>query len=266
MTMRKILLVGVALLALAAGCSQSDMMKAMASPADEKLATHYLDLLRQHQFDPIEKDVDPSIRTPNMHEVLVHMAEAIPAQDPVSVKVVGFNKAFVNRVESTNVTFEYQYPDRWLMENVAIKKADGVSTIIGLNVKPLARSLEAENQFTFAGKGALQYAVLALAALFVITTLYALVLCARTRIAKRKWLWIIFILVGFGKLSVNWTTGAWGFMPLAVQLFSASSFSQPYGPWIVAVSFPLGAVWFLLRRKSLMNRVTPPALPQTPPP
>jgi hypothetical protein len=261
--MRKVMIAVVLLVAaMAAGCNQSDMMKAMVPPADQQTATHYIDLLRQHQFDPIEKDIDPSIRPPNMHDVLVHMAAEMPPQNPVSVKVIGFNRSIVNGVGSTNVTFEYQYPDRWLMANVAIKKANGVSTIIGLNVNPLPQSLEASHQFTLGGKTAVYYGVLALAALAVIVTFFALVLCVRTRIAKRKWLWIIFILVGFGKFSLNWTTGHWVFMLLSIQLFSASAFSQMYGPWIVSVSFPLGAVCFLVRRKQLIAHSIPPALPQ----
>ncbi len=261
--MRKVMIAVVLLVAaMAAGCNQSDMMKAMVPPADQQTATHYIDLLQQHQFDPIEKDIDPSIRPPNMHDVLVHMAAEMPPQNPVSVKVIGFNRSIVNGVGSTNVTFEYQYPDRWLMANVAIKKANGVSTIIGLNISPLPQSLEASHQFTLGGKTAVYYGVLALAALAVIVTFFALVLCVRTRIAKRKWLWIIFILVGFGKFSLNWTTGHWVFMLLSIQLFSASAFSQMYGPWIVSVSFPLGAVWFLVRRKHLIAHSIPPALPQ----
>ncbi len=262
--MRTLMAAGILLLALLVGCSQADMMKALVPPADEQTATHYIDLLRQHQFDPIEKDIDPSIRPPNMHEVLVQMAAEMPSQDPVSVKVVGFNRSILNGVSSNNVTFEYQYPDRWLMANVAIKKANGVSTIIGLNVKTLPQSLEASNQFTLGGKTMIQYGALALVALVIVVTLYALVLCVRSPIARRKWLWIIFILFGVGKLSVNWTTGQWGFMPLSLQLFSASAVSQSYAPWIVSVSFPLGAVWFLLRRKHLIARSAPPALPQAP--
>jgi len=261
--MRKMMIAGVFLIvALAAGCNQSDMMKAMVSPADQQVATHYLDLLRQHRFDAIEQDIDPSIRPPDMHGVLVKMAAEMPPQVPVSVKVIGYNRSIVNGISSHNVTFEYQYPDRWLMANVAIKQANGVSTIIGLNVKPLPQSLEASNSFRLSGKAAVYYGVLALAALAVIVTFFALVLCVRTRIAKRKWLWIIFILVGFGKFSINWATGQWGFMLLSIQLFSASAFSQLYGPWVVSVSFPLGAVYFLVHRKHLIAHSIPPVMPQ----
>jgi hypothetical protein len=68
---------------------------------------------------------------------------------------------------------------------------------------------------------------------------------------RRKWLWIIFILIGFGKLSLNWTTGQILFNPLSfyVQLFSVAVIKHgPYAPWIFSISIPLGAIIFFLKK------------------
>lgn len=261
--MRKTMIVAVLLAAVPAGCGRADLMKALAPSADQQAAKGYIDLLRQHKFDQIEQDIDPGLKTAGLHDTLVKMAAALPPQNPVSVKVVGANTFRGSGVTKDDITFEYQFPDRWLLASVAIEKTGGVSTIIGIHVNLLPDSLEHLNRFSLRGKGLLQYAVLALAALAAIVSLYALVLCARTRMTKRKWLWILFILFGVGKLSVNWTTGQWGITPLSVQLFSAAAFSPLYGPWILSVSFPLGAVWFLLRRKQLAASCVPPALPES---
>jgi len=64
-------------------------------------------------------------------------------------------------------------------------------------------------------------------------------------------LWGLFILFGIGKVAVNWTTGQWEASPLALQLFSASAGASLNGPWVFAVSLPLGAIVFLLRRQSI---------------
>jgi len=251
--MRMTIITGILLLVvLMGGCSQTDMMKTLAPSVDQQVATRYIDLLRHHQFDQIETDLDSSLQTPDIHAALVRLAAAFPAQDPVSVKLVGANTFHSPSVDKKNISFEYQFPDRWLLVSVATQGSGGIRKIYGLHVKVLSDSLENINRFTLSGKGVSQYAALALGTIALIFTLYALVVCIRTRIAKRKWLWIIFILVGFGKLSVNWTTGQWGFMPASIQLFSSSAAAQLYGPWIVAVSFPLGALWFLLRRKHLI--------------
>jgi hypothetical protein len=101
------------------------------------------------------------------------------------------------------------------------------------------------------GKNALQYGVLTLAVGVAIFTLCVLVVCIRTKLKRRKWLWILFILFGFGKLSVNWATGQWGIQVLAAQLFSASTYADFFGPWIISVSLPIGAMVFLRFRRTL---------------
>ena len=69
--------------------------------------------------------------------------------------------------------------------------------------------------------------------------------------AGRKWPWVLFILFGIGSLAVNWTTGETQVSALALRLFSISISGALYGPWVLAVSFPLGALVFLFRRKAL---------------
>jgi hypothetical protein len=187
----------------------------------------------------------------NLHAMLLKMAAMMPAGEPISVKLVGANTFTNNTLHRSNITYEYQYPDQWLLVNVAMKKQGGVSTLVGLNVKPLKDSLENINRFHLGGKSALQYAVLAFAVLAPLLSLYALILCVRTKMPRNKWLWIIFILFGLGGFSVNWTTGDWHFQPINFQLFSAGTFAPPYGAWTITVALPLGAIWFLLRRKSL---------------
>ena len=57
---------------------------------------------------------------------------------------------------------------------------------------------------------------------------------------------IIFMLLGVGQFSVNWTTGQWSFETAAVELLSASISRVSFGPWVVPIAFPLGAVAFLV--------------------
>ena len=170
--------------------------------------------------------------------------------------MVGWNTFYSQQfggddVYKTNITYEYQYPNKWLLFNVATQKKGKIFTIIGFRLTPISDSLENLNRFTLHGKSPMQYLVLMWGCLTVLFILCALVLCVRTRIEKRKWLWILFILFGMGEVLVNWTTGQWSFSPLSFELFGFSGFSNVYGPWIIKVSFPLGALIFLLRRRKL---------------
>jgi hypothetical protein len=243
----------VALLALAlafvqAGCSPARF----ATPQEEARAQAWLAELRARHFDAITRAADPSVPAQDLQQALVRMADAIPAGAPSSVQLVGDFHMSSPAGTMANLTYEYDYGGHWLLANVAIKSAHGVDTIVGLNVTPIPRSVEEQNRFGLAGKPAICYVVLALALLMPLFTIFALVVCARTRLRGRKWPWIVFILFGFGSLSVNWTTGQCTFTPLMFLLFSAGAAAAPYGPWVVSAAVPVGALVFLVRRLTLM--------------
>jgi hypothetical protein len=249
--------IGVLLLIISSGCNQNSLIKKFTPSGDEAVATNYIALLRQNKFDRIQNDLDPSIKSALTEDTLTKMASEIPPQDPISVKVIGAQQVRNPDLYQINLSFEYQFPSKWLLINVATQKKGGVSTIIGFNVYPLSDSLENFNRFTLIGKNLLQYTTFAFAILIPLFSLYALVICIRTKMEKRKWLWIIFILIGLGKFTVNWTTGQWNFAPLSLQLLGSSSFAPPYGAWLISVSLPLGAIMFLLRRKNLVASIEP---------
>ena len=62
---------------------------------------------------------------------------------------------------------------------------------------------------------------------------------------------MLFISIGFGQLSLNWATGKYLFLPIAIQLFGVAAGTSAYQPWTFIVSLPLGASVFLLFRKKL---------------
>jgi hypothetical protein len=242
------LLFAIASIALVA-CSQDELLQKFSSPEDQATAKGYIDELRAHKFEDIEKSLDPSIRTANIRGTLTRMAGLIPGGEPTSMKLVGAQSSYSSGAKTVNTTFEYSFGGKWLLANVAVLNRNGSKTIVGFNVYPMEESLESRNAFSLRGKSARHYAMLAAAVVAFLVTLYALIACVRTKPLRRKWLWVLFILAGFGKLAMNWTTGAWAFAPVSIQLFSASAFASPYGPWTIAVSVPLGALAFIAYRR-----------------
>ncbi len=217
------------------------------------VASSQIQALVTRDFASIEKLADPGIAGPALHPTLEQMAGLIPPGKPRSVKLVGAHTLKSADQQQANLTYEYEYeyPGKWLLINVATRKTGSGVSIVGFRVQPEDQSLEDQNRFTVSGKTALQYLVLALAVVVPLITLYAFVVCIRTPFAGRKWPWLLFILAGIGSLAVNWTTGEWAVGILRVQLLGASATAPLYGPLTIAVSLPVGALVFLARRQRL---------------
>jgi hypothetical protein len=252
--MQRHLLLSILLVALEA-CSQQNMLQKFASPAEQSAARHYIDLLRQGRIDVIEAAMDPAIGESSSHGTLVSMAALIPVGEPTSVALVGANRMKASGSETVNLTFEYNFSGKWILANVATKREGGPITIVGFHIYPQANSLEEQSKFALGGKSAFQYFVLGLAIVLPLFTLFALVICIKTKLKGRKWPWVLFVIFGIGKFALNWTTGQWGYSLLNIQLLSAGAFAPLYGQWTIFLSIPLGAVVFLMRRKQLKSAV-----------
>jgi hypothetical protein len=249
----------IALLCLLAGaCSQQAMIDRFAPSADVTFARSTLDDLRQGHLDSTRDHLAAKLRTADIDAQLAKVAGYFPAGTPRSVKTVGSRQMVMNGNSHVMLTFEYQFDAGWALADMTIATDGDQRTIEGLHVYREKQSLEQANAFTLRGKSPLHYAVLALACVIPLFCLYALVMCVRTPMRGRKWLWILFILFGVVTVGFNWTTGAFSVQPISVLLFGASCFAPLYGPWTLSVAFPLGAVWFLLRRRSYAVAMPPP--------
>ncbi|MGH9806787.1 MAG: hypothetical protein ACRD9W_05925 [Terriglobia bacterium] len=115
----------------------------------------------------------------------------------------------------------------------------------------LSDSLQHMNRFTLDGKSLINFIVLGLAVLVPSFIVFSVIACIRTPIPRRKWLWIVFILLGLGQFGLNWTTGETEIRAFAFQVLGASvTWVGPYAPMMLAVSIPVGAIVFWLRRRT----------------
>jgi hypothetical protein len=108
--------------------------------------------------------------------------------------------------------------------------------------------------------GRAQALMLCTAIVVVGFTLWTAVLIARTEMPHR-WGWVVVALLGIGKVAINWTTGEMGTTLFSLPLFGGSiSRSGAIGPWIVAFTFPLGAIMALYRRSRVLDAARPAPL------
>jgi len=186
---------------------------------------------------------------------LSQLADQFPNEKPLSVKIVGGNTVLRAGARTYTLTYEYEFPQRWVLASaVLVRNADDVR-ISNLHAQPMAESLEQSNALTLVGKTRTHYLFAGAAALIFMFSVGSAYACLFTPMARRKWLWVIFVMLGFMSLNLNWTTGQLSYNALAVIAPAARAWTEGgfYSPWIVQIGLPLGAIVFWLRRRALMR-------------
>ena len=238
------------ILLLLIGCNQQAWFDKFVPKEEAEFSKRFLALFASRDFAAIEQLLDPSLKDPEVRSKLQQVADQFPPSPPVEVEVVGAHTFNSSQRAQYDLTFQYAYPEKWLLANVVLNKQDGRITVAGVHVNLLKDSLQNINRFTFAGKGVVNFVFFALAIAIPTFILVALVLCVRTPIPRRKWLWIVFILFGFVQFSLNWTVGSVNITTLSFLLLGAG-FAQagPAAPYVFTVAIPLGAILFFVKRR-----------------
>jgi hypothetical protein len=219
-------------------------------PREDAAVQAVFDQVKHHDFVAIESRLPPLRRTAVTDERLQVEAGLIPDQPPSAVKLVSLSTATIPAGRQTSEVKEYFYPDRMLVVSTAIRSQAGEpQRIVGFNIQPFSKAALAVGRFSLADKSTTQYFLLGLAALIPLLLVLALAILSRDRRTGWKPLWTVFILIGFMQLSVDWTSGAIVFQPLALVLLGASVSrgALDVSPWVVAISLPLGALVYLGR-------------------
>jgi hypothetical protein len=260
------------------GLDRDSLLYKITPREDEAFALHYVDLLRRSRFDEIEERLAPSVNNAQTRDLLIRLHSFFPATEAASIKTVSTAFARGDGGSTSSITLEYEFepqvihtnevpgvtPRIWLLAQIVIQRRNGTKTIRGLTVFPIPKSFEEANEFTLEGAGISQYAGLSLALGVAGFTLYALVLCICSKIGKKKWIWLIPVLVGLLRVTVNWTSGQWTCTPLAVQIPPVNVAVEPYGPWKIIIFAPIGAIAFLLYRRSLPKAIATLSPEQSP--
>jgi hypothetical protein len=252
--MVKNILFSLCVVFLLIGCNQQTLFDKFGPKEEAEFSKQYLALFQSSDFDAIEKEINPALKNEQLRTQLEQIAALFPKETPKDIKIVGSNTRTTNKFRQFNLTFQYEFPTKWLLVSIVLHKEEDTLLVNGINVQPLTDSLENLNKFTFQSKPIGNYLILALAILVPLFTLFALVLCIKTPMPKRKWLWIIFILIGFCRITVNWTTGGININPLSFQLLGAGFWKVGiYAPVLISVSIPLGAIIFMIKRKKWLT-------------
>jgi len=249
------------------GCSVPIDPAAAAKLPEGVEAQGIVDLLARGEVPALEARVDPSQRRPETADELRKMAALFPAGAPVRERLVGYDLRSVRQVgvsttERHGFTWERNYAGANLVAQVVWQRVDaGEWRLVGLHADRVPAPLDELNAFTFTGKGPLHYLFLVLMAAVAGVTVVAIVMWFRRRRSiRRRWLWLLAIVVGAFELVFNWTTGELAVHALSFHLFSlAFGKAGPFAPAILSLSLPAGAIAFLFRLREEKARAAGPA-------
>ena len=244
-----LVLIALGLVMPLAGCDAQTLMKKFTPVEESAVARRHLDDIQSGNFAPVLKQIAPENRA-QFAKLLPQMKALVPDEKPKSVKIIGSRTAHNPSAVVYALTYEYEYSRIWLVAQIVLERGGKELKITGIHFTPLAESVEHFNRFTLFDKGILHYGFMLAAILILIFVISTAVVCWRTRIPKRKWLWMAFVLLGLGSFTLNWTSGEITYQVISFVLLGVGYRQELYGPWLLQIGLPIGAAAFWLRRKN----------------
>ncbi len=223
-------------------------------------ARENIEFILSTDYPSLQNKLVEDVRSQFTPDLLNKFRTYIPKEEPLSVSLVGFNQSNFKTLQTSKVvesyTFQYEFPDKWLLISLVTQTENGREPLIGgFHIKPIKGDLKELNKFNLIGQPVQNYIALIFAVAVPVFIIISLFMCYKTPIPKRKWLWYIFIALGFCAFNLNWTTGQWGIQLLAFQLLGSGFVkSGMYAPVIIQMSIPIGAILFYLKRKKWLER------------
>jgi len=244
---------------LTAACDQKATFDRFVPKDDAAYGQRVLDQLRRRDFAAVENALNPAVKAAGaVRTQLEQAAAAFPAGAPKNIRVIGAftNTDVINGTRLVSLTYEYEFPKQWLLANIVLRQEAGRRLIEGLHVQQTVASQEELNSFAAPGKRWGHYVVLLWTVLVPLFILGAFGVLLRTKVPRRRWLWGLFVLVGLGHLSFNWTSGEVRLQMVYVTILGSGFFkAAPVGPLTLMTSLPVGAFVFLWKRRSWLANV-----------
>ena len=194
---------------------------------------------------------DPQFSRPQLAQTLGGLAGVIPRGAPLTVRRLGADSVQTRLGQAYLATYEYGYPDRYLIVRTGIfKPVTGPAMVNTFYVDVTPMSAVRANAFRLDGKAPRQYGFLLLAIAAPLIVVIALISLAGSQRVRHKALWMVGMVIGLGALTMNWTTGALGARALFVDPFGlwVLHADTPAAPWMITASVPLVALIYLLLR------------------
>lgn len=215
------------------------------------LSNQTKNLIIDKDYDAIKELLHDDLLTDAIDETLINVLDYVPKGELIEHKIIGYNQSTMKSMGGIDRTdhalqFQFQYSDSWMLLSLTFREEYNEFKILRLNVNIIPDDLKEIHKFdiTTASLKNITYLIaLIIIPVFIVYTFVQAFKIRKTLLRSKRWLF--FILIGFGSLGLNWTTGIITIEYFSFGLLGAGGVSGgPYAPWIFGIYFPLGATLF----------------------
>lgn len=245
--MKKIIYLTALMIIGLTGCNPKIDFSKIVPDNVNNFATGFISEIHKGNIDTCLTLVSTEMNNDNGRQFLTNTYTNIQNFSIDSISIINARKTSMlgeNGFSNYGIDYEYKVGSKFLYFTFGIREQNGKLIITAFDGRMMDDSLSKVHAFTLKDKGLLHYLFLFFAILIPIFIIITLIVAIKTKLSK-KWLWIIGILFGFIKFSINWTTGQVGFSLINISILGAG-FSKAGNivPWILSFSLPIVAIIF----------------------
>lgn len=237
------------------GCNEDARIQKAVPPESDALAREFIAALEKQSTADALKLIEPEIRK-EASEKIKNIVTLFQDGKALDLKPIGVRGQRNEGERLTQVSYQLYYPDKAVIASLVILEKPDSRFIVSARLDPIPQPLEKIYAPKLFGKSFFHYVVLFFWIAVPLFTLYVFWNCVRSSV-KWKWAWAVIILLGFFPIYLEWTTGRAFIRLLSVLVLGVSFAKQKYGPLVLSVGIPIGAIVFYFMYLFKRNKSTP---------
>lgn len=237
-------------------CRYGDV-SGLVKPQEKAVAEKVISQLQGGELDSLSRMLSPSLKDSNTTQLMNQLYCLVPKDKPTELRYTKFSRQLGGAKPATYLTVQATHGSSVAFYSMGISGEGPNVELLQFRVDVVPRQSQISGPVLLRTMvNPLRFVFAAMVFVIPLLTIYSIVLLFRTKNLRRRWGWFIFMLLGVGQFKLDWFAGAVSAQLLSVQPLGASFFAETaYGPLFVSISVPLGAILFLLKRKSLRPSV-----------
>jgi hypothetical protein len=206
--------------------------------------------LRTGNLDAAMQLMHPDVRAqPNVHEEVARILPFFSDLGQDDIRFCSWNYyASSNAPSQHQLTYEIATRNQFLVVFIAVQEHAGQQVVAAFTWQSFEKSPIDFHEFGFENKIANHYFFLSAVMAIPVLCIACLVACWRRR-PRRRWLWLLLIVIATPVITFNWSTAEISLELLSVMLLGAGFHQDSrLAPVIFSLGLPIGALLFLIIR------------------